>query len=150
MRCRITLLMLSHLEPQSVWYACLHGKLICGSPLLYRIWQMTHLFFQRRNNDDSETKSIKIKDLQSLYSNLHSDFCSNCFTIKPSLFRHHTIETKTSYKRKNLLVQSKVLIVSDQSLSRWHSSNRRITNLHNSLHKSFISLTPESLILILK
>lgn len=35
--------MLSHLETHRGWYTCLHGRIICRSPLLYSIWQTTHL-----------------------------------------------------------------------------------------------------------
>lgn len=38
-----TLLMLSHLVTQLAWYTCLQGSAICRSPLLYSIWQITHL-----------------------------------------------------------------------------------------------------------
>jgi hypothetical protein len=39
----LTLFMLSHLVTQLAWYTCLHGRVICKFPLLYSIWQITHL-----------------------------------------------------------------------------------------------------------
>lgn len=44
----MTLLMVSHLVPQSVWYTCLQGNFIWRSPLLYPIWQITHLVCNRK------------------------------------------------------------------------------------------------------
>jgi hypothetical protein len=38
-----TLFMLSHLVTQLAWYTCLQGSVICRFPLLYSIWQITHL-----------------------------------------------------------------------------------------------------------
>ena len=39
----LTLLMLSHLVPHPAWKTCLQGRVIRLSPLLYSIWQITHL-----------------------------------------------------------------------------------------------------------